>query len=100
MQVNDGVEVVLTTAKFTPRSNTVFLIEEVPNSPIAATVRLYRKDFTDGAGHGFLIGTDSIFARLSSVATGIPNVANIRLLYRWKSVPLAEYIGIVQSQQS
>lgn len=60
--------------------------------------RVFRKDLTDGAGHGYLVATDSIFARLSSTLTGLTNTADVRLLYRFKEVPLAEYIGIVQSQ--
>lgn len=60
--------------------------------------RIYRKNFSDGAGHGYLIATDSIFARLFTGGTGVANTAYIRLLYRFKEVDLAEYIGIVQSQ--
>lgn len=58
-----------------------------------------RLDLTDGAGHGLLIATDSIFAQYVSGGTGAANVARIKLLYRWKDVGLSEYIGIVQSQQ-
>lgn len=56
-------------------------------------------DLTDGAGHGILIATDSIFAQVASTATGNTNTANIKLLYRWKNVGLQEYVGLVQSQQ-
>lgn len=66
---------------------------------IWSTPRQYRKDFTDGAGHGMLIGVDSLFARLASTATGSANTAYIRLYYRFKEVSLTEYVGIVQSQQ-
>lgn len=57
------------------------------------------QDLTDGAGHGVLIATDSIFVQVSSVGTGASNSVDFKLLYRWKNVSLAEYIGIVQSQQ-
>lgn len=56
-------------------------------------------DLTDGAGHGVLIGTDSIFVQVTSGGTGNANTVRYKLLYRWKRVTLAEYIGIVQSQQ-
>ena len=54
---------------------------------------------TDGAGHGILIATDSIFVQVQSTTTGNTNTIPWKILYRWKRVSLAEYIGIVQSQQ-
>jgi len=58
-------------------------------------------DLTDGAGHGVLVGTDVIYLNLW-VPTGFTNISTAvqaRILYRFKDVSLAEYIGIVQSQQ-
>jgi hypothetical protein len=66
---------------------------------------LHEIDFTDGAGHGILIGTDNLFIQLESatvgqfVATGVANTCAFKILYRFKRVNLVEYIGIVQSQQ-
>lgn len=58
-------------------------------------------DLTDGQGHGVLVATDSIFFQLNSItATGVINAATFKILYRWKEIGLAEYIGIVQSQQT
>lgn len=57
------------------------------------------QDLTDGAGHGILVATDNIFLQVQSVATGVANVARCKILYRWKNVPMVEYVGIVQSQQ-
>lgn len=54
---------------------------------------------TDGAGHGILIATDAIYAQCTSTGTGNANQIKFKILYRWKKVSLAEYIGIVQSQQ-
>lgn len=61
----------------------------------------YIEDLTDGAGNGILVATDTIFVgNIQTAATSpINTVAMVRLLYRWKNVGLAEYIGIVQSQQ-
>jgi hypothetical protein len=56
-------------------------------------------DLTDGAGHGILVATDSIFIQVNSAATGLTISAPFKILYRWKRVSLTEYIGIVQSQQ-
>lgn len=57
------------------------------------------QDLTDGAGHGVLIATDNIFAQTQSASTGNTNTWRCKILYRWKNVGLAEYIGLVQSQQ-
>jgi len=59
----------------------------------------YVQDLTDGAGHGVLIATDNIFLQVVSGTTSATNTIYAKILYRWKNVPLAEYIGIVQSQQ-
>ena len=56
-------------------------------------------DLTDNAGHGIIIATDAIFCRVQSVTTSATNLIDVKILYRWKNVSLAEYIGIVQSQQ-
>lgn len=56
-------------------------------------------DFTDGAGHGILVATDSIFvAGVTSSQTGA-STFRWKASYRFKTVTLVEYIGIVQSQQ-
>lgn len=53
-------------------------------------------DLTDGAGHGYLVATDFIYAQTTTVTSGSMAV---KILYRWKNVNMAEYVGIVQSQQ-
>ncbi len=60
--------------------------------------RVSSTDLTDGAGHGILIGTDSIFLTVASDLTTVVNIVTARLLYRYKEVSLTEYIGMVQSQ--
>lgn len=56
-------------------------------------------DLTDGAGHGLIIATDNVF--LGMLTTGFTAAASgfAKILYRFKRVALAEYIGMVQSQQ-
>lgn len=61
-------------------------------------------DLTDGAGHGILIATDSLYLSVisaigTSAGTTVINNVMAKILYRWKEVALTEYIGIVQSQQ-
>lgn len=59
-------------------------------------------DLTDGAGHGLLIATDKIwFTAISAnfnIGTVEPAAFGCQILYRFKTVNLEEYIGIVQSQ--
>lgn len=60
---------------------------------------LHFADLTDGSGHGVLIATDSFYAQIRTVNSGVPNTVHWKILYRFKKVGLSEYIGIVQSQQ-
>jgi hypothetical protein len=55
-------------------------------------------DCTDGAGHGVLVATDTLYCQLAGGASWATSF-NAKILYRLKNVSLAEYIGIVQSQQ-
>ena len=56
-------------------------------------------DLTDGAGHGILFAGDRIYMQIST-ANMVGNKAfHVKILYRFKTVSLTEYVGIVQSQQ-
>jgi len=60
-------------------------------------------ELTDGAGHGVLVATDTLFLTLASEigasgATGTQSNMMCKVLYRWKNVTVTEYVGIVQSQ--
>ena len=62
-------------------------------------------DLTDDAGHGVLVASDKLWFFISNrysinnTGTGAgASTAIIRVLYRFKSVGLTEYIGLVQSQ--
>ena len=60
----------------------------------------YKYDLTDGNGHGVLIATDTINVCVQIVGDiAIAHEFGFKILYRLKNVGLAEYIGIVQSQQ-
>lgn len=64
-----------------------------------STLTEQHDDLTDGAGHGHLVATDNIVLSVASVATGITNTIYAKITYRFKEIGLAEYVGIVQSQQ-
>lgn len=63
------------------------------------TIEPFVQDFTDGAGHGIIIATDSIYCQVQSSATSATNIVRGKIEYRFKNVNLQEYIGVVQSQQ-
>lgn len=56
-------------------------------------------NLTDEAGHGHLVATDNIQFACGSTSTGIVNTISAKITYRMKEIGLAEYVGIVQSQQ-
>lgn len=56
-------------------------------------------DLTDGAGNGVLIATDTITVVAGNVANGVPADTILKMKYRLTNIGIAEYVGIVQSQQ-
>lgn len=58
------------------------------------------KDLTDTAGHGFLVGSDSLYLQLwrygPVTSPSTSEVYTVRILYRQKNVSMAEYVGMVQ----
>lgn len=60
---------------------------------------IFVQDLTDGAGHGVLVATDSLFLQVQAANRDNPEEIRVKILYRFKNVALEEYIGIVQSQQ-
>lgn len=89
-----------TTTTFSePRVFAGFSISRsVTTSGIVDLVFPIIQDLTDGAGHGVIVATDSIYLQVSSATTSGANTVRVKILYRWKDVPLPEYIGVVQSQ--
>lgn len=60
--------------------------------------RIFTSDLTDGAGHGVLVGTDSLWLTVAGTAAWA-TFAMVRIKYRYKYVTMVEYVGMVQSQQ-
>lgn len=56
-------------------------------------------DLTDGAGHGVLVATDKLYVQIDTINFLAAEQFELKILYRFKTVKLVEYIGIVQSQQ-
>lgn len=61
--------------------------------------RVFPFDLTDGAGHGYLVATDKIYMGILSLAWTSTSRWVAKIEYRMKEVGLAEYVGMVQSQQ-
>lgn len=55
---------------------------------------------TDQQGHGIIVGKDKLYLVVQSAGMTNANLstAYVKLLYRFKKVPMSEYIGIVQQQ--
>ncbi len=71
----------------------------VTTGSVTVTSSLKTYDMTDGAGHGYLIASDNLYFSVatSSFVTNLQRMA-IQIIYRWKSIGLTEFIGILTSQ--
>lgn len=65
-----------------------------------STLFPWRYDMQDKLGFGQLVATDRININLGSNGQTGANTWQWRIYYRWVSVSLEEYLGIVQSQLS
>lgn len=63
------------------------------------TVQPYRYDMETRDGHGYLLAAESFHVSFWSVLSGIINIMEWRLYYRFIDIPLSEFIGLVQSTQ-
>lgn len=98
LSVPDGVKDPRTLADFL----THILVNASPVS-VAQIFTTQEVDLTDSAGHGLLVATDQLYFNLvvnnTTTTLSGTDTAFVRLGYRFKDVSLAEYVGIVQSQQ-
>jgi len=74
-------------------------VERITTSGQIYTQQIEMIDLTDGAGHGYLLATDNFYVQQLSTNTSVANSCSFKILYRWKNISLAEYIGIGQGQQ-
>lgn len=54
-------------------------------------------DLSDGNGNGLLYARSTIFLACIGVTQTAAGGAQASILYRWKKIPVTEYIGIVES---
>ena len=58
-----------------------------------------RYEFQSRDGFGYLLASDSFNVSIDGVSTGVANILQWRLYYRFVDIPLAEFVGLVQSTQ-
>lgn len=56
-------------------------------------------DLTDGNGNGMLVATQNIYCAAVTAGQGSALGVGIKFLYRFIDIDMAEYVGIIQSQQ-
>ncbi len=56
-------------------------------------------DFQSADGYGFLLASDAFNVSVAGTATGVAAIIQWRLYYRFVDIPLAEFVGLVQSTQ-
>jgi len=66
---------------------------------ISTTQLMYRYDFQSNDGFGFLLASDAFHQSIDSFNTNTINGIEWKLFYRFVDIPLAEFVGIVQSTQ-
>lgn len=84
---------------FASSNYTMVMFYSVNGAYATNQIKTQVTDLTDGAGHGILLGTDACWLQIISYATTKQNSVQGKLLYRFKTVGVTEYVGIVQSQQ-
>jgi len=55
-------------------------------------------DFTDGAGHGLIVATETMFFQLQGVSQTNALTANVRIIYRFKNIGVDEFVGLAIQQ--
>lgn len=56
-------------------------------------------DLTDGAGHGWLVAAEDLFVTASTTNYASNVRWNVLLEFRWKAVPMMEYIALKESAE-
>lgn len=69
-------------------------------SGASATENVYYRDMSDGDGHGVIVAVPTIFLGMTSTGLGAAAAGNIMMKYRFKNVPLTEFVGLSIAQSS
>ena len=95
-----------TTAPTLGMGDSTVIIQDSWTNTLAtsgATIRnqLTAYDFSDGAGHGVLVGNQNLYWGIVSATTSAANRVGCKILYRAKRISDSELLGIVlQSNQN
>lgn len=57
----------------------------------------YRINLQDANGYGFLVAADTLNIAATSSGQAAANVWRFRIYYRFVTIPISEYVGIVSS---
>ncbi|GAH95050.1 unnamed protein product [marine sediment metagenome] len=78
---------------------TVSLEPEVMGTEAShVAVEPYMYDLTDGMGHGYLVAVDTLYLGCASGGMTTPTGGSGRIYWRYVTVNLAEFMGLIQSQ--
>ncbi len=58
-----------------------------------------RYDMQSKDGFGYLLASDAFNVAIKGDNTGVTNIGSFKMFYRFVDIPLAEFVGIVQSTQ-
>ncbi len=88
------------TADFTD-SDVLYLYRDIVSFTTSGQTRFDRikfTNYTDGAGHGPIVATASIFVAVAGASQAAALTFFGRILYRFKNISLSEFVGISISQ--
>lgn len=71
---------------------------QLVTSGAISTILPLIQDFTDGQGNGILIGSSTLKIGANSVGQGAARTVACKILYRYKDVPIEEYVGLINGQ--
>ncbi|MBA7702121.1 hypothetical protein ES703_110878 [subsurface metagenome] len=63
-----------------------------------AAVEPWVHEMHDYNGHGYLIAVDTLYLGMATTGQLVPLRGHCRIYWRFKTVPLAEFLGLIQSQ--
>lgn len=66
----------------------------ITTSGLTRHVRVRIYDYTDGAGHGMIIASPSLFIGVVGTSQGAALSGSVRLHYRFKNIGIQEFVGL------
>jgi len=62
------------------------------------SVEPYVHELHDYQGHGYLVAVDTLYLGMATTGQAVPLTSHCRIYWRFKTVNLAEFLGLIQSQ--